>query len=44
MAYRAKAYPVFFPSLVYPTHTLLLVSGLVKEGLLVEVTATAVLP
>ena len=43
MAYRAKAYPVFFPSLVYPTHTLLLVSGLVKEGLLVEVTATAVL-
>jgi enamine deaminase RidA (YjgF/YER057c/UK114 family) len=44
MAYRAQAYPVFFPTLVYPTHTLLIVAGLVKESLLVEVTATAVLP
>jgi enamine deaminase RidA (YjgF/YER057c/UK114 family) len=44
MAYRAKAYPIFFPNLVYPTHTLLIVGGLVKETLLVEVTATAVLP
>jgi enamine deaminase RidA (YjgF/YER057c/UK114 family) len=44
MAYRAHAYPVFFPGLVYPTHTLLIVNGLVKESLLVEVTATAVLP
>ncbi len=44
MAYRAKAYPVFFPSLTYPTHTLLIVNGLVRESLLVEVTATAVLP
>ncbi len=44
MAYRAKAYPVFFPSRIYPTHTLLIVNGLVKESLLVEVTATAFLP
>jgi enamine deaminase RidA (YjgF/YER057c/UK114 family) len=44
MRYRAKAYPAFFPGLVYPTHTLLIVNGLVKESLLVEVTATAALP
>lgn len=44
MAYRAKAYPTFFSSRVYPTHTLLIVNGLVKDALLVEVTATAVLP
>lgn len=44
MSYRAQAYPVLFPSRVYPTHTLLIVNGLVKESLLVEVTATAVLP
>jgi enamine deaminase RidA (YjgF/YER057c/UK114 family) len=41
MSYRAHAYPVFFPGRVYPTHTLLIVNGLVKESLLVEVTATA---
>jgi enamine deaminase RidA (YjgF/YER057c/UK114 family) len=44
MAWRATAYPIFFPNRVYPTHTLLIVGGLVKEELLVEVTATAYLP
>ncbi len=44
MSYRAHAYPLFFPKLLYPTHTLLIVNGLVKESLLVEVTATAVIP
>ncbi len=43
MAYRAEAYPVFFPNRIYPTHTLLIVQQLVKKPLLVEVTATAVL-
>jgi enamine deaminase RidA (YjgF/YER057c/UK114 family) len=44
MAYRAGAYPGFFPSRVYPTHTLLVVSRLVREGLLVEVQTVAALP
>jgi enamine deaminase RidA (YjgF/YER057c/UK114 family) len=44
MSYRAKAYPIFFPNRVFPTHTLLIVNRLVKEGLLVEVTTTAALP
>lgn len=42
MTYRARAYPTFFPSGVYPTHTLVLVKGLVQKSLLVEVTAAAV--
>lgn len=44
MSYRAKAYPVFFPDKVYPTHTLLIVNRLLQESLLVEVTTTAALP
>jgi enamine deaminase RidA (YjgF/YER057c/UK114 family) len=44
MAYRAGAYPVFFPTLVYPTHTLLIINRLVRESLLVEVQAIAALP
>lgn len=42
MAYRARAYPVFFPKRVYPTHTLVIVSALVQKPLLVEVQATAI--
>jgi enamine deaminase RidA (YjgF/YER057c/UK114 family) len=44
MTYRARAYPGFFPSRIYPAHTLLIVDRFVQEPLLVEVTATAVLP
>ena len=44
MSYRAKAYPVFFPNKVYPTHTLAIVSQLVKKALLAEVAASAALP
>ena len=43
MAYRAKAYPIFFPNKTYPTHTLAIVSQLVQKPLLVEVTTTAAL-
>jgi enamine deaminase RidA (YjgF/YER057c/UK114 family) len=44
MAYRAGAYPGFFPNRVYPTHTLLVIDRLVREDLLVEVQAIAALP
>jgi enamine deaminase RidA (YjgF/YER057c/UK114 family) len=41
MAYRRHAYPKFFPSGVYPTHTLVVVDRLVQPGLLVEVHTVA---
>jgi 2-iminobutanoate/2-iminopropanoate deaminase len=40
-AYRQRAYPRIFPSGSYPPNTLVLVSGLVNEALLVEVQAIA---
>jgi hypothetical protein len=43
VAYRARAYPSFFPARTYPTHTLLIVSGFVRDALLIEVQATAAL-
>jgi enamine deaminase RidA (YjgF/YER057c/UK114 family) len=44
MSYRAKAYPSFFPSKVYPPHTLAVVAQLVQKPLLVEVATMAALP
>ena len=43
MAYRREAYPVFFKTGVYPTHTLLVVDRLVEAPLLVEAHTVAAL-
>jgi enamine deaminase RidA (YjgF/YER057c/UK114 family) len=40
-AFRQREYPRIFPSGSYPPNTLVLVSGLVNEALLVEVQAIA---
>jgi enamine deaminase RidA (YjgF/YER057c/UK114 family) len=41
---RAQLFPGLFPDGQYPPNTLLLVAGLVREELLVEIKAVAVLP
>ncbi len=41
---RTQIYPEIFPNGDYPTNTLLIVDGLVREDLLVEVKAVAALP
>ena len=41
---RSEIFPNIFPDGDYPTNTLLIVDGLVREELLVEVKAVAVLP
>ncbi len=43
MAYRAREFPVMFPTGAYPPNTLLIVDRLVQEPFLVEVQATAAL-
>src|SRR5207249_11633174 len=44
MKARQEAFPEYFPSGVYPPNTLLVVSGLVRPELRVEVEAMAVRP
>ena len=41
---RTEIYPDLFPNGDYPTNTLLVISGLVREEFLVEVKAVAALP
>ncbi len=41
---RTQIFPTIFPKGDYPTNTLLIVDGLVREDLLVEVKAVAALP
>lgn len=41
---RAQIYPRLFPNADYPTNTLVIVDGLVREEFLVEVKAVAALP
>jgi enamine deaminase RidA (YjgF/YER057c/UK114 family) len=44
MAARTAAFPTMFPAGDYPANTLLIISGLVREDLLVEIKAVAALP
>jgi enamine deaminase RidA (YjgF/YER057c/UK114 family) len=44
MKARAEVFPGYFPDKVYPPNTLLVISGLVRPELLVEVEAIAVRP
>jgi enamine deaminase RidA (YjgF/YER057c/UK114 family) len=41
---RAEIFPSLFPGEDYPTNTLLIVSGLIREEYLVEIRAVAALP
>ena len=41
---RSEIFPTLFPNGDYPANTLLVISGLVREDLLVEVKAVAALP
>jgi len=41
---RTQIFPEIFPNRDYPANTLLIVDGLVREDLLVEVKAVAALP
>mgnify|MGYP000035251068 CR=1 FL=1 len=41
---RTQIYPGIFPGGDYPTNTLLIVQGLVREDLLIEIKAVAALP
>ena len=41
---RTEIFPTIFPNADYPPNTLLIVDGLVREDLLVEVKAVAALP
>jgi enamine deaminase RidA (YjgF/YER057c/UK114 family) len=43
MAFRKREFPRLFPSGTYPTNTLLIVDGLVREAFLVEVQTIAAL-
>ena len=44
IAARSEIFPTLFPNDDYPANTLLVISGLVREDLLVEVKAVAALP
>ena len=44
IAARSEIFPTLFPNGDYPANTLLVISGLVREDLLVEVKAVAALP
>lgn len=44
MKARAEVFPGYFPDKVYPPNTLLVISGLVRPELLVEIEAIAVRP
>ena len=44
IAARSEIFPTLFPNGDYPANTLLVISGLVREDLLVEVKAIAALP
>jgi enamine deaminase RidA (YjgF/YER057c/UK114 family) len=41
---RAEVFPNIFPNKDYPANTLLIIGGLIKEELLVEIKAVAALP
>ena len=44
MAARTGVFPTMFPAGDYPANTLLIISGLVRDDLLVEIKAVAALP
>jgi len=41
---RTEVFPSIFPDKDYPANTLLIIGGLIKEELLVEIKAVAALP
>ena len=41
---RTEAFPIIFPDKDYPANTLLIIGGLIREELLVEIKAVAALP
>ena len=44
LAARTEVFPPIFPGKDYPANTLLIISGLILEELLVEIKAVAALP